>query len=206
MPSFLPLPSPSLLPATLIAITIALSTFALFVATIIIRCMLSLFVVAHCCAHVVTLSTLSRQPPLAFVNPITGWLLFAVSVAIAPVAVAHPPPSLPSLLPLLPSPSLSQPPSLPTPWPVLPLPSLLTGTLIAVTIALAILAIFVAVITLHCTLLLFVVAHHRGNVVALSTLSCQPLPSLLLLLVDCHDYPTLPNSRDPSVGGDKGDT
>jgi hypothetical protein len=48
-----------------------------------------------------------------------------------------------------------------------------TGTLIAVTITLAILALFVA-ITIRRTLLLFVVAHRRGRVVALSTLSHQP--------------------------------
>jgi hypothetical protein len=43
---------------------------------------------------------------------------------------------------------------------------LLTGTLIAITIALAILTLFVAAITIRRTLLLFVVAHHRGHVVA----------------------------------------
>jgi hypothetical protein len=57
-----------------------------------------------------------------------------------------------------------------------PLPSLSTGTLIAVTIALAILALFVTAITIHRTPLLFVVAHRRGRVVALSTPSCQPPP------------------------------
>jgi hypothetical protein len=31
-------------------------------------------------------------------------------------------------------------------------------------------------------------------------------PSLLPSLVDCHDYPTLPNARDPSAEGGKGDT
>jgi hypothetical protein len=56
----------------------------------------------------------------------------------------------------------------------MPLPSLSTGTLIAVTITLAILTLFVAAITIHCTLLSFVIAHRRGHVVALSMLSCQP--------------------------------
>jgi hypothetical protein len=48
---------------------------------------------------------------------------------------------------------------------MLPLPSLLTGILIVVTIALAILTLFIAAITIRCTC-----------VVALSTLSCQPPP------------------------------
>jgi hypothetical protein len=55
---------------------------------------------------------------------------------------------------------------------------LLAGTLIAVTIALAILALFVA-ITIRRTLLLFVVARCRGRVVALSTLSHQPPPAFV---------------------------
>jgi hypothetical protein len=59
------------------------------------------------------------------------------------------------------------------------LPSLSTGTLIAITIALAILALFVAANTVCRTLSLFVVAHHRGHVVALSMLSCQPLPTFI---------------------------
>jgi hypothetical protein len=53
-----------------------------------------------------------------------------------------------------------------------------TGTLIAVTIPLAILALFIA-ITIRRTLSLFVVAHHRGRVVALLTLSYQPLPTFV---------------------------
>jgi hypothetical protein len=65
------------------------------------------------------------------------------------------------------------------PWPVLPLPSLLTGTLIAVTITLAILALFVTAITIRRTLSLFVAAHHCGHVVALLMPSCQPLPAFI---------------------------
>jgi hypothetical protein len=61
------------LPTTLIAVTIALSTLALFVAAIIIRRTLSSFVIAHCCGRVVVaLWTLSRQPLPAFVDTITG--------------------------------------------------------------------------------------------------------------------------------------
>jgi hypothetical protein len=60
-----------------------------------------------------------------------------------------------------------------------PLPSSSTGTLIAVTIALAILALFVTAITICCMLLLFVVAHRRGRVVASSTPSCQPPPAFI---------------------------
>jgi hypothetical protein len=56
------------------------------------------------------------------------------------------------------------------------LPSLLTGTLIAITIALAILALFVTAITIRRMPLSFVVAHRRGRVVASSMSSCQPLP------------------------------
>jgi hypothetical protein len=55
----------------------------------------------------------------------------------------------------------------------------LTGTLIAVTIALAILVIFVTAITIHRTLLLFVITHRCGHVVALSTPSCQPPPAFV---------------------------
>jgi hypothetical protein len=60
-----------------------------------------------------------------------------------------------------------------------PLPSLSNGTLIAVTIALAILTLFVAAITIHRTLSLFVVAHRRGHVVASSMLSRQPPPNFV---------------------------
>jgi hypothetical protein len=72
MPSFLLSPSSSLLPTSLIAITIALSTLALFVAAIIIRRMLSSFVVVHQRGRVVALSTLSCQPLPTFVDPIAG--------------------------------------------------------------------------------------------------------------------------------------
>jgi hypothetical protein len=65
----LPLP---LLPTTLISVTIALSTLALFVAAIVIRRILSLFVIAHHRGRVVALLTLSRQPPPAFVDPVAG--------------------------------------------------------------------------------------------------------------------------------------
>jgi hypothetical protein len=51
-----------------------------------------------------------------------------------------------------------------------------TGTLIAVTIALAILAFFITAITIRRTPLLFVIARRRGRVVASSTPSCQPPP------------------------------
>jgi hypothetical protein len=57
-----------------------------------------------------------------------------------------------------------------------PLPSLSTGTLIAITIALAILALFVTAITIRRTPSLFVVAHCRGLVVASLMPSCQPPP------------------------------
>jgi hypothetical protein len=56
---------------------------------------------------------------------------------------------------------------------------LLTGTLIAVTITLAILAHFVAAITIHRMLSLFVVAQGRGHVVALSATSCQQPPAFV---------------------------
>jgi hypothetical protein len=62
------------------------------------------------------------------------------------------------------------------PWPVPPLPFLSTGTLIAITIALAILALFVIAITIHHTPSWFVVAHRRGRVVASLMPSCQPPP------------------------------
>jgi hypothetical protein len=88
---------------------------------------------------------------------------------------------------------------------MLPLPSLSTGTLIAITIALAILPLFVAAITIRRMLLLFVVAHRRGCVVASSMLSCQLPPAFVApAAVDCHDYLTLPNSRDPSAGRARG--
>jgi hypothetical protein len=51
-----------------------------------------------------------------------------------------------------------------------------TGTLIAVTIALAILALFVTVITIRRTPSSFVIAHRHGCVVALLMPSCQPPP------------------------------
>jgi hypothetical protein len=57
-----------------------------------------------------------------------------------------------------------------------PSPSSSTGTLIAVTIALAILALFVTAITIRRTPSSFVVAHRRGRVVASSMPSCQPPP------------------------------
>jgi hypothetical protein len=72
MSSFSSLPSPSSLPTTLISVTIALSTLALFIAAIVIRRKLSLFVVAHRRGHVVASSALSRQPPPAFVDPVAG--------------------------------------------------------------------------------------------------------------------------------------
>jgi hypothetical protein len=50
------------------------------------------------------------------------------------------------------------------------------GTLIAITIALVILALFVTAITICRTPLSFVIAHHRGRVVASSMPSCQPPP------------------------------
>jgi hypothetical protein len=53
-----------------------------------------------------------------------------------------------------------------------------TGTLIAVTIALAILTLFVA-ITIRHMLLLFVITHRRGHVVTLSMLSHQPPPTFV---------------------------
>jgi hypothetical protein len=55
----------------------------------------------------------------------------------------------------------------------------LTGTLIAVTIALAILALFVTVITIRCALSSYVIARHHGHVVASLTPSCQPPPAFV---------------------------
>jgi hypothetical protein len=54
-----------------------------------------------------------------------------------------------------------------------------TGTLIAVTIALAILALFVTVITIRRTLSSYVDAHRHGRVVASLTPSCQPPPAFV---------------------------
>jgi hypothetical protein len=71
-PSFSSSPSPSSSPITLISVTIALSTLALFVAAIVIRRTLSSFVVAHLRGRVVASSTLSRQPTPTFVDPIAG--------------------------------------------------------------------------------------------------------------------------------------
>jgi hypothetical protein len=51
------------------------------------------------------------------------------------------------------------------PWPVPPSSSLLPATLIAITIALATLTLFVAAIIIPCTLLSFVIARCRGQVV-----------------------------------------
>jgi hypothetical protein len=59
------------LTGALIAVTIALAILTLFIAIIICR-MLLLFVVAHRCGRVVTLLTLSHQPPPAFVAPVAG--------------------------------------------------------------------------------------------------------------------------------------
>jgi hypothetical protein len=56
---------------------------------------------------------------------------------------------------------------------------LLTGTLIAISIALTILALFVTAITIRRTLSSYVVAHRRGRVVALSTPFCQPPPTFV---------------------------
>jgi hypothetical protein len=49
----------------------------------------------------------------------------------------------------------------------------LTGTLIAITIALAILALYITAITIHRTPSLFVVAHRRGRVVLMLTQCCH---------------------------------
>jgi hypothetical protein len=60
-----------------------------------------------------------------------------------------------------------------------PSPFLSTGTLIAVTIALAILTVSVTAITIRRTLSLFVVAHRHGRVVASWTPSCKPPPAFV---------------------------
>jgi hypothetical protein len=57
-----------------------------------------------------------------------------------------------------------------------PLPSLSTGTLIAITIALSILALFNTVFTIRRMPLLFVVTRRRGRVVDSSMPSYQPPP------------------------------
>jgi hypothetical protein len=54
-----------------------------------------------------------------------------------------------------------------------------TGTLIAITITLAILTLFVTAITIRRTLLSYAVAHRRGHVVASLTPSCQPPPAFV---------------------------
>jgi hypothetical protein len=65
---------------------------------------------------------------------------------------------------------------------LLPLPSLSTATLIANTMALSTLALFIAAIIIRRTLLSFVDAHHRGHVVTSSTLSHQPMPTFANLV------------------------
>jgi hypothetical protein len=55
----------------------------------------------------------------------------------------------------------------------------LPATLIAVTITLATLTLFAAAIIIRRTLLLFILAHRRGHVIALMTLSGQPLPAFV---------------------------
>jgi hypothetical protein len=72
MPSFSSSPLPSSLPTTLISVTIALSTLALFIAAIVICRTFSSFVVAHRRGHVVVLPALSCQLPPAFVDPVAG--------------------------------------------------------------------------------------------------------------------------------------
>jgi hypothetical protein len=59
---------------------------------------------------------------------------------------------------------------------------LLTATLIAITMALSPLALFVAAIIIRHMLLSFVVAHRRVYVVALLMLSCQPLPAFVKII------------------------
>jgi hypothetical protein len=86
-----------------ISVIIALSTLALFIAAIVIRRTLLLFVVAHHRGCVVALSMLSCQPSPIFVNPVAGRLLFAfcchcpcrhcssatlVAIALAAIAIA----------------------------------------------------------------------------------------------------------------------
>jgi hypothetical protein len=60
------------MPTTLISVSIALSTLALFVAAIVIHRTLLLFVVAHFCGRVAALSMLSCQPMPTFVDPVAG--------------------------------------------------------------------------------------------------------------------------------------
>jgi hypothetical protein len=62
---------------------------------------------------------------------------------------------------------------------LLPWPSSSPATLIAVTITLATLTHFVAAIIIRRTLSSFIVAHRRGRVIALSTLSCKPPPAFV---------------------------
>jgi hypothetical protein len=83
----------------------------------------------------------------------------------------------------------------------------LAGTLIAVTITLAILAHFVTAITIRRTLSLFVLAHRRGRVVALSTLSCQPLPTFVAPVAGWLSWLSDASKIEGSIsGGGKGDT
>jgi hypothetical protein len=121
-------------------------------------------------------------PPVSLVTiTITHIVAFAVAIAItiALVAVAHPSPLLPSLSHCH-RPLCRTPPSLPTPsFSLSPLPSLSPAALIAITITLSTLALFVAAIIIRRTLSSFVVAHRRGRVVASSTLSCQPPPAFV---------------------------
>jgi hypothetical protein len=91
------------------------------------------------------------------------------------------------------------PPLSPTQWPVPPLPSSSPTALVAVTIFLATLTLFVAAVIIHRTLLSFVVARRRGRVVA-----CHRPPLTLPSLVDCCHYPTLPILRDPPPEGGGG--
>jgi hypothetical protein len=56
---------------------------------------------------------------------------------------------------------------------------LLPTTLIAVTITLATLTLFVAAIIICHTLLSFIIAHCCGRVIASSALFCQPLPAFV---------------------------
>jgi hypothetical protein len=56
---------------------------------------------------------------------------------------------------------------------------LLPATLIAITITLATLTHFVAAIIIHRTLSWFIITHRCGCVIALSLLSCQPLPAFV---------------------------
>jgi hypothetical protein len=127
-------------------------------------------------------SPLPSSSPASLVTiTITHIIAFAVTIAVIITLVAIAPPS-----PLLPSisrhhrPLHRTSPSLPPPsFSSLPLPSSSPTTLIAVTIALSTLALFVAAIIIRFTLSSFHVAHHHGYVVPSSTLSCQPPPALL---------------------------